>query len=114
MHCLFFVDRLRILVYVSESLIFATEKVVILKHKRLQVSILTKGNCFDEFSLKLQHQALWVEGKKMLKSYLPSLVINFKLNNIWNKIVQFFIVTKIAVMFDDLCCTESWLSMITD
>ena len=78
LHCLFIVDRLRILVYVSESLIFATEKVVILKHKRLQDSILTKENCFDEFSLKLQRQALWVKGKKMLKSYLPSLVINFK------------------------------------
>ena len=75
MHCLFFVDRLCIL---SESLIFATEKVVILKRKRLQDSILTKENCFDEFSLKLQRQALWVKGKKMLKSYLPSLVINFK------------------------------------
>ena len=53
MRCLFFVDRLRILVYVSESLIFATEKVVILKLEHLQVSILTKENCFEEISLEV-------------------------------------------------------------
>ena len=90
LRCLFFVDRLHILVYISESLIFATEKVVILKHKRLQVSILTKENCFDEFSLKLQRQALWVERKKMLKSYLPSLVINFK--------VRYYLVQNCSVL----------------